>query len=172
MPTNKEPTKPKGKLNLARFTRNNQGIIDFAILIEQSDPKNREKIISQTSDQDPELINQVLKKVVYFEELIYLDEVIIAEILNNISPKVLAFALRDTEEEFRKELTGHLDFRKSRLVRDEEGDIGPNSPKDFIFGARRQILKVARKLEMQNKFIFEVPDCPRVAGIILKATNS
>jgi len=44
---------------------------------------------------------------------------------------------------------------------EEEEQILEKVPDEFVRGAQQHILRVARELEAQGKFMFEVPDCPR-----------
>lgn len=138
-----------------------QGLIDFAVLLEQADPVHREKLMAMASEQDVEFLFRVMRKTVFFEELVYVDEAILAEILANVSPKILAYALVGMEEPFRKKMLETLGYRSVKLVQDEEERLGTEPSPAFAMGARREILKIARALEAQNRFIFELNDCPR-----------
>jgi flagellar motor switch protein FliG len=149
------------KLNLSRFKKNAQGIIDFAILIEQAEPANRDRIIEQASQQDEDFLRRVMKKVVFFEELIYLDETIIAEILSRTSAKVLAHALWKMPDEFRNKVLKQIGHRERRQFADEEERLTQTGNPSLSQGAQKQILKVARQLEAQDKFSFELTNCPR-----------
>lgn len=149
------------KLNLSRFKRSMQGIIDFAILLEQADPAQRAKIIEQAEAQDSEFLYKVMKKVVFFEELVHLDDGILAEILSKTSAKVLAFCLQETEPAFRDKLLKMVGHRELRQFRDEEERMGGKINPALILGAQKQVLKTARTLEAQNKFVFELSSCPR-----------
>lgn len=146
--------------NLKRFKSNAQGIREFAILIEQSEPRARQMIIESAEKEDPRFLAKALRKVVYFEELIYIEETILAEILAKVSPKLLAFAQVGMPPEFCERLKKQLGFRELKLMKDEQEIMKPPT-EGFILGARAQILKAARGLEAQNKFIFELTDCPR-----------
>lgn len=150
------------KLNLARFKKSSQGVIEFATLLEQADPSSQVAILKQAKSQDEEFIYHVMKRVVYFEELIYLDEAVLAELLSKVSPKILAYALFDTTPEFRDKMLRNLSLRDRRTFQDEEERMGTSFSKGFMRGARKQILKSARKLEAENKFVFEVTSAPRL----------
>lgn len=138
-----------------------QGIIDFAILLEQADPAQRAKIIEQAEQQDSEFLYKVMKKVVFFEELQYLDDGILAEILSKTSAKVLAFCLQEVEPAFKDKILKMVGHRELRQFRDEEERMGGKINPALILGAQKQVLKTARTLEAQNKFVFELTACPR-----------
>ena len=149
------------KLNLSRFKKGMQGTIDFAVLIEQADPSQREKIIEQAEEQDTEFIYKVMKKVVFFEELVFLDDGILAEIISKSTAKVLAYALNASSEEFRKKLLTFVGHKELKQFQDEEDKLGKQISPALVLGGQRQILKLARTLEAQNKFVFELTSCPR-----------
>lgn len=138
-----------------------QGIREFAALLEQSDPKSREMILESAEQEDPRFVEKALRKVVYFEELVYIEETILAELLSKITPKVLAFALTGMDAAFTKVLLDQLGFREKRQLQDEQSNMKTAPSENFILGARKQILKMARSIEKQGKFIFELTDCPR-----------
>ena len=62
------------KLNLARFKKSTEGHIEFARLLEQAAPRMRESILTRARQQDDEFVETVLRRTVFFEELIFLDE--------------------------------------------------------------------------------------------------
>jgi flagellar motor switch protein FliG len=102
-----------------------------------------------------------MKRVVYFDELIYLDEAVLAELLSKVSPKVLAYSLRGISEEFREKMLRNLGIRDRRIFLDEEEKMNENFSQKFTAGAQKQVLRTARKLEAENKFVFEVVNSPR-----------
>jgi flagellar motor switch protein FliG len=152
---------PKPAANLKRFKGTMQGIREFACLLEQSDPQAREMILAAAEKDDARFTEQALRKVVYFEELVYIEETILAELLSKVTPKVLAFALQDMPASFSEVLTKQLGFREKKLLQEENATLGAKKSESFVLGARKQILKMARSLEAQNKFVFELSDCPR-----------
>lgn len=146
--------------DIQRFKKTRAGLIEFACILEQSPPKVREKILEEVGQLDPSFLRMALRKVVYFEELVFLDESCLAEILTQASPKILAFALTHSEESFKTKIMGTLGYRKMRQVMDEQEKMGtPDS--NEVLGAQIQVLKIGRELEAKNKFIFELLDCPR-----------
>lgn len=157
---NKVPTKQK--LNLERFKKTTQGLIEFAKLIEQASPKMQKSIIERTRREDPDFIEKALHKVIYFEEFIYLDDGIMAEILSVTPAKVLAYAINGLNEPFCKKVLDQVGFRTLRKIQDEQDRMGEKASKGLVLGARKHILKMARKLESQNKFVIELTDCPRL----------
>ena len=138
-----------------------QGLIEFAVLIEQADPKHRDKILSDSTEQDPDFVAKVMRKVVFFDELIYLDNLILAEILSRTSPKLVAYAIYGMEENFRKAILKQLGYRDMKLAMDEEEKMPSKVSREFVLGAQRQVLRIARSMEAENKFVFELTECPR-----------
>lgn len=149
------------KLNLTRFKKSQQGLIEFATLIEQADPQHRAKIMEQAEKQDSEFLRKVMKRVVFFDELVYMEETILAEILSKTSAKVLAYAVHDMPEDFATKLLKQVGHRELKQFQDEKEKMGAEISQGLVLGARKQILKNARVLEAQNKFSFELSECPR-----------
>jgi flagellar motor switch protein FliG len=152
------------KLNLTRFKKSQQGLIEFATLIEQADPQSRTRIMEQAEQQDGEFLRKVMKRVVFFDELVYIEETILAEILSKTSSKVLAYALHEMGEDFNTKLLKQVGHRELKQYHDEKEKMGSEISQGLVLGARKQILKNARVLEAQNKFSFELSSCPRFNG--------
>ncbi len=149
------------KLDLSRYSNNTQGQIDFAKLIEQAEPNLRDRIIRESKKVDPALLSDAMRRVVFFEEFVFLSEGILAEILSQTPPKILAYALHGVEETFRKALLKQIGFREIKKVGDEEERLPEKVHLTLVRGARNHILKTARKLEAEGKFSFALESCPR-----------
>lgn len=148
-------------LQLERFKRSSEGLVEFAKLLEQATPKVREAILDKARQQDEKFVENALRKTVFFEELVYLDEGVLAEILGEAPPKVLAYALHGMPPEFRETMMKFIGHRRVREMKDEEEKLGDSPAIGLVLGARRQILKIARVQEAKDKFVFELLDCPR-----------
>jgi flagellar motor switch protein FliG len=158
-----QPDEKQGA-DLKRFKKTMDGLIEFATLLEQASPSRRQKIMSETVQTDPEFLRSALRKVVYFEELIFIDEGILAEILSKTSSRLLAYAIKKSTPEFKQHMLKHLSYIGMKQTIDEEDQIRENVSDEFVLGAQRQILKIARMLEKQSRFVFELADCPRFQG--------
>ncbi|MBI4406234.1 MAG: hypothetical protein HY537_18890 [Deltaproteobacteria bacterium] len=157
------------RISLERFKHHSDGVVALAQIIEQATPEKREKLIEDVQREDVHLLASVLERTVFFEELIYLDEDIIGELVSAVPPAVLAYSLKGTDEDFRKKLCTRLGFREIKQLKDEEEQIGPQPKHELIQGARKEILKIARKLESKEKFKFQLDDCPRFRHLLKKA---
>jgi len=102
-----------------------------------------------------------MKRIIYFEEIIYLDEGVLTELLSKVSEKILTWALNGMPAEFREDVLKHLDYRKLKSFLDEEETLPETVSDVFVSGARKQLLKIARDLEAQGKFTLELTGCPR-----------
>ncbi len=153
---------PHKRLNLDRFKKTSQGLIEFAILVEQAEPKNAENILAMAREVDPDFVFQALRKVVYFEEIVHVDEGVLAEILGKASPKILAFALHDRDEAFRHHVLRHLSLSDRKAVLEEQERMGTRVTKQFILGAQKHLLKMGRELESRGVITFEASDAPRL----------
>lgn len=153
---------PRKKQDIDRFKKTMHGLIEFAILIEQASPKMRDRIISDTEKYERVFLNKVMRRVVFFEEMIYIDTSIVSEIISRSSPRVVAYAtfgMSPSEVAFFTRLMG---IRENHEFKDELERMPNGVPRNFVLGAQRSLLKLARDLEAQNKFVFECLNCPRL----------
>jgi len=146
---------------LKRFKKGQQGLKEFATLLEQADKAHRDMILEKARAEDARFVEDAMRKVVFFEELMYIEETILAELLSKCSPKLLAYAVHGLGEEFKNVVLSQIGFRERRLIDDEDERMGGKTPEGLILGARKQILKIARDLEAKAVFSFELSDCPR-----------
>jgi len=153
---------PFKKLNLDRFKKSTDGLIEFAAILEQASPEDRERIMGQVREQDPDFLIMAMRKAVFFEELTYLSEGILAEVLSKTSPKVLAFAIHGESVAFRQVFLRHLGLKEIKELKDEEEKMKVIPSAGFKLGARAQVLEVGRRLEREGKIVFELDDCPRL----------
>ena len=150
-------------INLERFKKNPQGLADLVLLIEQAGPTQQKRLIGQILDVDSEFLFQALRRVIFFEELVYLDEGVLAELLVQVNAKILAYALYGLPKEFREKLLKLMAMKEQRAVADEEEKLGEGTVAgSYVLGAQRQVLKVARHLEITMGLSLDLNDCPRL----------
>lgn len=149
------------KFNFDRFKRSAQGLVDFAVLIEQAEPAIRKTLLEQAEYQDKEFFRRAMRKVVFFEEICYLDETVRTEILSKVSYKILAYALFKMGKTFQDSLLSQMGHREKKMYLDELEKMGQPPSDGLVSGAQKQILKTARQLEKQGKLSFELSHCPR-----------
>ena len=148
-------------IDLRRFKKDNEGVKILASLIEQATESKRKMIITKVGGADSEFLNHCLRKVVFFEELVFFEEGVLAEILATTPAITLAYALKGMAEEFRKKMIGLMGYRQVGQIKDEEDKMPITTNPILVSGAQRQILKIARQLEGRQSFVFELDDCPR-----------
>ncbi len=151
------------KQDLDRFKKTMRGLIEFATLIEQAAPKVRERIINDTQEDDHIFLNKVLRRVVYFEELVYIDPNIVSEIISRTTPRIVAYSTYGMPIHEVRFFTRLMGIREQHEFKEELERMPKGVPRDFVLGAQRSFLKLARQLEAQNKFSFECPGSPRFA---------
>ncbi len=150
------------KQDLDRFKKTMRGLIDFATLLEQAAPTMRERILHDVEKEDRVFLAKVLRRVVYFDELIYVDPNIISEIISRTTPRIIAFATFGMPPHHIAFFTRLMGIRETHEFREELEKMPHGIPRDFVLGAQKSMLKLARELEAQNKFTFECPGCPRL----------
>lgn len=152
------------QLDIHRFKQRYGGEKQLAEILEQLLPKKREFFLQQLCKQDSCYHDLVIRKMVLFEDLIYLDEGTLAEILSTIPMKVLAYALKEVNGggSIRETVLKRLGYRELRQLQDETEKTGPNVSLWLVVGAQRQILKIARQLEKAEKIQLQIENSPRL----------
>lgn len=150
------------QLDIHRFKQCYGGERQLAEILEQLLPKKRESFLQQLQKQDPNFHDSVMRKMVLFEELIYVEEGTLAEILSATPMKVLAYALKEIAGAIRETVLKVVGYRELRKLQDETEKMGQNVPLWLVLGAQKQVLKIARSLEKAEKIRLEVEKSPRL----------
>ena len=154
-------SKEKAPLNLKRYKKSKDGLLDFVSMLEQASESVRNNILAQVEKGDPEFFEQVRKKMIHFEDLAYLDELVLTEVLSAIPPKVLAFSLYGLSDEIKERFLKQLGFRESKMVEEEADKIDRNKAASIRKGAQKKVLQIVRELERKGKLAIDSSDIQR-----------
>lgn len=110
------------------------------------------EILSKLEETDPELAEQVRKKIFLFEDLLLLDDRSVQTVLRDVDQADLPIALKGATEEVQEKVFKNMAQRAAQMVRDELSFLGALRPKD-IEEAQQKIIAVIRQLEESGDII-------------------
>ncbi len=129
------------------------GGVDAIVEILNSVDRGTEKHIMENLDIDePDLADEIRKKMFVFEDILTLDDKSIQRVLREIENNELAVALKGTNEEVQNVIFKNLSKRLASMIQEDMEFMGPVRLKD-VEDAQQKIVNVIRRLEDSGEII-------------------
>jgi flagellar motor switch protein FliG len=123
------------------------GGVDAIVAILNSVDRGTEKHIMETLEvEDPELADEIRKKMFVFEDILTLDDRSIQRVLRDVDNSDLAMALKGSNEEVQNVIFNNLSKRLAVMIKEDMDFMGPVRMKD-VEEAQQKIVNIIRKLE-------------------------
>jgi flagellar motor switch protein FliG len=128
------------------------GIQSVAEILNRCDRRTGDNIMEALEDSDPDLADKIRKLMFVFDDLVWIDDVGIRELLKEISNDDLTLALKTASEEVKNKILKNLSQRASQMLLEDIEVMGPVRLSD-VERAQQNILNVARRLEKEGRLI-------------------
>lgn len=129
------------------------GGVDAIVEILNAVDRGTEKHIIETLEiEDPELADEIRKKMFVFENILSLDDKSIQRVLREVDNNELAVALKGSNEEVQQVIFNNLSKRLATMIREDMEFMGPIRLKD-VEEAQQKIVNVIRKLEDAGEIV-------------------
>ena len=123
------------------------GGVDQVVEILNSTDRGTEKHIMEILEiEDPELADEIRKKMFVFEDLLLLDDRSIQRVLRDVEQADLQLALKGTNEEVQAAVFRNLSKRLAEMITEDMEFMGPVRMKD-VEEAQQKIVNIIRRLE-------------------------
>ncbi|MCR4739622.1 MAG: flagellar motor switch protein FliG [Lachnospiraceae bacterium] len=123
------------------------GGVDSIVEILNTVDRSTEKHIMETLEIDePELADEIRKKMFVFEDILLLDDRAIQRVLRDVDNSDLAIALKGANEEVQGAIFKNLSSRLAAMIKEDMEFMGPVRMKD-VEEAQQKIVNTIRKLE-------------------------
>lgn len=129
------------------------GGVDAIVEILNTVDRGTEKHIIETLEiEEPELADEIRRKMFVFEDILSLDDKSIQRVLREVDNSELAMALKGSNEEVQNVIFNNLSKRLAVMIREDMEFMGPVRMKD-VEEAQQKIVNVIRKLEDSAEII-------------------
>ncbi len=129
------------------------GGVDSIVEILNTVDRGTEKHIMETLEiEDPELADEIRRKMFVFEDILSLDDKSIQRVLREVDNNELAVALKGSNEEVQNVIFNNLSKRLASMIREDMEYMGPVRLKD-VEEAQQKIVNIIRKLEDSSEII-------------------
>ncbi|MBV6494390.1 MAG: Flagellar motor switch protein FliG [Turneriella sp.] len=129
------------------------GGVDVVVEVLNNVDRSTEKsIIEALEEEDPELAEEIKKKMFVFEDIVLLDDKAIQKVLRELDNQDLAKALKAVDTEVQEKIFRNMSKRASALLREDMEFMGPIRLKD-VEEAQQKIVNIIRKLEEDGEIV-------------------
>ena len=129
------------------------GGVDAVVDILNTVDRGTEKHIMETLEiEDPELADEIRKKMFVFEDILLLDDRAIQRVLRDVDNNDLAIALKGSNEEVQNAIFNNLSKRLAVMIKEDMEFMGPVRMKD-VEDAQQKIVNIIRKLEDSGEIV-------------------
>lgn len=123
------------------------GGVDSIVEILNTVDRGTEKHIMESLEiEEPELADEIRKKMFVFEDILLLDDRAIQRVLRDVDNNDLAIALKAANEQVQNAIFNNLSKRLAVMIKEDMEFMGPVRMKD-VEEAQQKIVNVIRKLE-------------------------
>lgn len=126
-----------------------QAIVDILNVIERTSEK---AIIETLEEEDPDLAEEIKKRMFVFEDIVLLDDRSIQKVLREVDQGELAKALKNVDTEVQDKIFKNLSKRSAAMLREEMEYMGPIRLKD-VEEIQQKIVSVIRRLEDSGEVV-------------------
>ena len=129
------------------------GGVDHVVEILNTVDRGTEKHIMETLEiEDPELADEIRKKMFVFEDILLLDDRAIQRVLRDVDNNDLAIALKGSNEEVQNAIFNNMSKRLAVMIKEDMEFMGPVRMKD-VEEAQQKIVNTIRKLEDSGEIV-------------------
>ena len=128
------------------------GIDTAAEIMNNVDRTTERSIMEKLAADNPELAEEIRRKMFVFEDILKLDDRSVQLVLREVDTKDLAVALKGASDELKEKIFRNMSKRAAQLLKDEMEYMGPVRVKD-VEEAQQKIISVIRRLEEAGEIV-------------------
>ncbi len=129
------------------------GGVDAVVEILNTVDRGTEKHIMESLEiEEPELADEIRKKMFVFEDVLLLDDRAIQRVLRDVDNNDLAIALKGSNEQVQTAIFNNLSKRLAVMIKEDMEFMGPVRMKD-VEEAQQKIVNIIRKLEDSGEIV-------------------
>jgi flagellar motor switch protein FliG len=128
------------------------GIDAVVALINSADRTPERNIMEYLEENDPELAEEIKKRLFVFEDIIRLDDRSLQRVLREVDMKELGLALKGATEELRAKFFKNMSKRAAEMLQEDMDYMGPVRVKD-VEESQQKVVNVVRSLEEAGEIV-------------------
>jgi len=124
-------------------------IVEILNLVDRSSEK---AIIESLEEEDPDLAEEIKKKMFVFEDIVMLDDRAIQKVLREVDTQELAKALKSVDTEVQDKIFRNMSKRAASMLKEDMEFMGPVRLKD-VEESQQKIVSTIRRLEDSGEIV-------------------
>lgn len=128
------------------------GIEPIADMLNLMDKNSEKNIMARVEEKDPELAEEIRKLMFVFEDVIYVDDRGIQELLKIVDNLKLVISLKTAPDDVKTKLFKNMSNRAATLLKEDLDAMGPTKISD-VEKAQQEIVQQLKDLEAKGKAI-------------------
>ena len=128
------------------------GVDAVVAIINRVDRGTERNIIEALEEQDPELAEEIKKRLFVFEDIIGMDDRSLQRVLREVDMKDLSLALKGGTEELRVKFFRNMSKRAAEMLKEDMDFMGPVRVR-MVEEAQQKIVNVVRALEEAGEIV-------------------
>ena len=109
-------------------------------------------ILDDIEENDPDMVEEIRKRMFTFENLTALDGRSLQMILREVNNDTLTIALKTASDEMQEKIFANMSARAADMIRDDLDAMGPVRLSE-VEAMQQSIVKIAMKLEEEGKLV-------------------
>ena len=126
------------------------GVEPIADMLNLMDKNTEKNIMSRVEEKDPELAEEIRKLMFTFEDLMYVYDKGIQNLLREVDNGKLVIAMKTAPDEIKQKLFKNMSNRAATLLREDLETLGPTKLSD-VEKAQAEMVSKVKELEGQGK---------------------
>ena len=126
------------------------GVEPIADMLNLMDKNTEKNIMSRVEEKDPELAEEIRKLMFTFEDLMYVDDKGIQNLLREVDNGKLVIAMKTAPDEIKQKLFKNMSNRAATLLKEDLEALGPTKLSD-VEKAQAEMVQKCKELESQGK---------------------
>ena len=126
------------------------GVEPIADMLNLMDKNSEKNIMARVEEKDPELAEEIRKLMFVFEDVVYVDDRGIQELLKIVDNTKLVIALKTAPDEVKAKLYKNMSNRAATLLKEDLDAMGPTKISD-VEKAQQEIVQQLKDLEAKGK---------------------
>ncbi|HCL58108.1 MAG TPA: flagellar motor switch protein FliG [Spirochaetia bacterium] len=128
------------------------GVDTIVEILNNVDRSTEKSIMESLEEMDPELAEEIKKKMFVFEDIVLLDDKSIQRVLRETDHQDLAKALKAVDPEVQEKIFRNMSKRAAQTLKEDMEYMGPLRVKE-VEEAQQKIVGTIRKLEEQSEIV-------------------
>ncbi|MDR2467588.1 MAG: flagellar motor switch protein FliG [Spirochaetaceae bacterium] len=124
-------------------------VVEILNLVDRSSEK---QIIEALEEEDPELAEEIKKKMFVFEDIVMLDDRSIQKVLREVDTAELSKALKSVDSEVQEKIYRNMSKRAAAMLKEDMEFMGPVRLKD-VEESQQKIVSIIRHLEDTGEIV-------------------